>query len=528
MEPATTRPRSQESAIRQPRSAEEARVAPLRGRQDAAPAVLLEAHGLRKSFGGQVVLAGVDLQVRDGEVVLLHGANGSGKTTLLNMLTGNLEPDAGEIHVQTSAVSRRFLFPRPWWSAVPWGTHYSPERLAAAGVQRTWQDVRLFQSLRLRDNIAVAEPGQPGEKPWRALLRPGAITSWESGQAARVETSLEQLGLAGRGDSSADRISLGQSKRVAIARAVHSGARVLLLDEPLAGLDAAGVEEVLVLLANLARHRHVALVIVEHQANIGAVLRFATSVWTLAAGRLRIEEPAAACSDLDEVGPDDLRRWICARAGRPLDFRHEALPGGALLVTTRLAPLGDGEPRLELEGLSVRRGPRWIFGGPSAAGGLSLGIAAGDLAVLYAPNGWGKTTLLEALSGLVPIAGGSLKWAGEAIEGLTAWERERRGIVLLRSRARLFASLTVTEVIELAGATDRRAALADLSHKRVSALSGGERQRLALACVPAQAAVRLLDEPFSALDAAAAQETWRLVAPRPDSISLIALPSRHL
>ena len=101
--------------------------------------LVLEAEGLKKSFGGNAVLKGVDLELHRGEVVLLQGANGSGKTTLLNILTGNLKPDGGTMH-----------------------------RYEALG--RTWQDVRLFATQTLADNIAMATPKQFGENPLRAVF----------------------------------------------------------------------------------------------------------------------------------------------------------------------------------------------------------------------------------------------------------------------------------------------------------------------------------------------------------------------
>jgi branched-chain amino acid transport system ATP-binding protein len=495
-------------------------------------AIVLEARGLTKSFGGQSILAGVDLEVRQGEVVLLRGANGSGKTTLLNILTGHLEPDAGEIRLHTTARGRRFKFPSPWWAGMRRGDRFCPESVAAAAVGRTWQDIRLFQSLRLRDNIAVADPGQPGEEPWRVLLQPRAVRSWEKRLERNVRVNLEQLGLAGREDSSADRVSLGQGKRVAIARAIQSGAKILLLDEPLAGLDQAGMDEVLELLAGLALRQQVALVIIEHLANVPAVLRFASTVWTLAEGQLRAEDPAAVCATTEEAAFNDLHGWIYEMVGRKLDFQEQPLSGGALLLKTRMFPRMGGAACLEIDSLSVRRGTRWLFGGLAAGSrncGLSLRLDAGELAILYAPNGWGKTTLLEAMAGLIPTAGGVVSWAGQEIQWLTSWERVWRGIVLLRSRGYLFPGLTVMEVLELARREDGRAALMDHLHKPVSALSGGERQRLAIACLPLEGAgVRLLDEPFSALDATRMREAWQFLAPRPDSISLIALPSRHL
>ena len=230
--------------------------------------IVLSISDLRKSFGGQVVLDGVAVDLREGEVVLLRGDNGSGKTTLLNILTGNLEPDSGTIHLRPNGQEETFRFPRKWWESLNPFDHFTPERVASEAVGRTWQDVRLFPTLTLSDNIAVAKQRQSGENPFRALV-PG-LSSGEGETSNRLASStmLAGLGLAGREESSGDRISLGQSKRVAIARAVQAGARILFLDEPLSGLDAAGIEAALGLLSALARNERLTLVIVEHTFNI--------------------------------------------------------------------------------------------------------------------------------------------------------------------------------------------------------------------------------------------------------------------
>jgi branched-chain amino acid transport system ATP-binding protein len=139
--------------------------------QKRGTSTLMRAEGLRKSFGGQTVLDGVSLDLKQGEVVLLRGANGSGKTTLLNILTGNLEPDAGRIQLFTNGETEQFDFPRSWWQELNPLDRFLPERLAQEGVGRTWQDIRLFSTQSLQDNIAVATPDQIGENPIWAFLR---------------------------------------------------------------------------------------------------------------------------------------------------------------------------------------------------------------------------------------------------------------------------------------------------------------------------------------------------------------------
>jgi ABC-type branched-subunit amino acid transport system ATPase component len=113
---------------------------------------LLRVEGLSHAFGGQQVLQDVAVELRRGEVVLLRGANGSRKTTLLNILTGNVVPDRGSIELNTRRESVRFEFPRGWgWQQ----SRFTPDNLAQLGLGRTWQDIRLFDTQSLADNIAV-------------------------------------------------------------------------------------------------------------------------------------------------------------------------------------------------------------------------------------------------------------------------------------------------------------------------------------------------------------------------------------
>jgi ABC-type branched-subunit amino acid transport system ATPase component len=470
----------------------------------AASRVLLRVENLDKSFGGQRVVADVGLELREGEVVILRGPNGCGKTTLLNILTGNLEPDAGTISLSPGAATEVFKFPFSWWQTLNPFNHFTPERVARLGVGRTWQEIRLFQSLSLRENIAAASSHQPGEAPVRALLRPSLVRRQDKKVLGDADRMLFRLGLHSRERSSADKVSLGQAKRTAIARAVFAGAKILFLDEPLAGLDAAGVEGIMGMLEGLANQHKVTLVIVEHALNIPLMLDLATTVWTLDGGRLTAEHPDKV---RQELGLGNIRAAFFQPNQLPLrgpKSKRVPLAGGAAVNTWNST--GDGEMLLEVENLVVRRGARTVFGGEDdgaeAAFGLSFTLRRGDTAVLQAPNGWGKTTLMEALAGLIPIVGGVIKLKGEPIQHLPTWERRRRGLSLLQARSNSFPNLTVREALKVARVKAIPDALRPMLGRQVSDLSGGEKQRLALACAlqGSEFVVGLLDEPLNALD----------------------------
>lgn len=488
--------------------------------------VVLCIKELRKAFGGQVVLDDVDADLKEGEVVLLRGDNGSGKTTLLNILTGNLEPDAGTIHLRANGEEETFRFPRKWWEGLNPFDHFTPERVATEGVGRTWQDVRLFPTLTLLDNIAVARQRQPEENPLRALLSRSRMTPEAANQQASA-TLLADLNLGERVQSSGDKISLGQSKRVAIARAAQAGARILFLDEPLSGLDAAGIEEVLSLLASLARNERLTLVIVEHTFNIPRVLEFASTVWTLRAGRIAVQTTAEARVDYSAEAGDGTVTLIARHLGNGYQREDISLYRGAVL--TRFFPADASVKRpvlFEVRDLAVRRSLRLVVGQEDTSGkvtGLSFALHQGDIAILQAPNGWGKSTLLDAIIGTVSAQSGLVLMKSHSINNEPVWMRVKRGLSVLPSCNQLFTNLNISEIGLLAGAGYAKPLTKITNDRKISSLSGGERQRLCLANVR-QALVGIYDEPFSALDQASIASEVNTALHNRHSAMLVLLP----
>lgn len=484
--------------------------------------VVLRVSNLSKHFGGQQVLDGVCLELHRGEVVLLRGANGSGKTTLLNLLTGNLEPDTGIIELFTNGKAEDFRFPLAFWQKLNPFNHFTPEQVATEGVGRTWQDIRLFKTQTLLENITVATPQQLGENPLNTLLQRGLVKKQEKQIAQASKLMLAQLGLSGREQSSADKVSLGQSKRVAIARAVQAGAKILFLDEPLAGLDAPGIADVMELLTQLAHREGVTLVIIEHIFNIPRILELATTVWTLEGGKLTKESKEQVEDNIKQKQSlyQYLDKW----------FEHLAKDDQKIIITENLSGQATlsilssevnksyqkvlDKPKevvLEVSDLVVYQGQRLVIGEQRENGeikGLSfklhrgeLGLLKSESGMLQAANGWGKTTLLEAIAGTIPIQRGSIRFQGRLINKFTPWKRVNLGLSFLQSRDNYFPSLTVKESLSLCGIQEIPRNLSHLIHKRVSYLSGGEKQKLILTCVmDKKTPLLLMDEPFSALD----------------------------
>jgi heme ABC exporter ATP-binding subunit CcmA len=218
----------------------------------AGGTALLEARGLRRSFGGLRVLRGLDLVVHSGEAVVVAGPNGAGKTTLLRILAGLMRPDVGEVRVLGHPVR---------------GENPSGRR----GIGFVSHQSLLYDDLTLAQNLTFAAR-------LYHLTRPG--------EAAR--SALEVAGLGSRADESPRRLSRGMAQRAAIARALLHGPRVLLLDEPFTALDAASAERLRgELTARLAEG--LGMVIVTHR--LGEVWGVATRIAVLADGRWACDEP---------------------------------------------------------------------------------------------------------------------------------------------------------------------------------------------------------------------------------------------
>ena len=188
---------------------------------------VLEAHGLHKRFGGVHALRGAGLRVAHGELVGLFGPNGAGKTTLFNLIAGSFAPDAGSILLDGHEI--RAL---PAW------------RRARLGVARTFQITRPFRDLSVLENVLAAQPAG------------GAISH------AAARTLLLQVGLAARADDPAGALTLGMLKRLEVARALALRPRLLLLDEPLAGLSGREASALLDFVVTL--RSQAGIVMVEH------------------------------------------------------------------------------------------------------------------------------------------------------------------------------------------------------------------------------------------------------------------------
>ena len=222
---------------------------------------LLEVEGVSKAFGGVRAVREVSFSVGEGEIVGVMGPNGSGKTTLFNLVTGALAPDAGRVGLEGEEI-----------------TGLSPHRICAKGIARTFQLVRPFPGLTALENVLVGVLYGRRPLPWRRAR-------------AETERLLATVGLGGKGDLPAARLTAIDRKRVELARALATAPRVLLLDEFMAGLNPAEAGECIGLIRAI-RQEGITVVMVEHI--VWALFDLSDRIVVLSAGEKIAEGPPAA------------------------------------------------------------------------------------------------------------------------------------------------------------------------------------------------------------------------------------------
>lgn len=224
---------------------------------------MIQARGLVKEFRGFRAVKDVDLDVAEGTVHALVGPNGAGKTTLFNLLTGFLTPSAGRILLDGQDI-----------------TGFPPERIAALGVARSFQITTLFPRMTAREHVELALAGRTrlGWRFWRSDRLLGQFTG-------RATELLDEVGLAGHADERAGSLAYGFKRALELAVALALSPRVLLLDEPTAGMGAEDVDRTVALIDRVRAGRTV--VLVEH--NMSVVASLADRVTVLQQGAVLVE-----------------------------------------------------------------------------------------------------------------------------------------------------------------------------------------------------------------------------------------------
>jgi branched-chain amino acid transport system ATP-binding protein len=215
---------------------------------------LLELDGVSISFGGLRVIDGLDLSVKEREIVSVIGPNGAGKTTLFNLITGIYRPDGGEIRLDG-----RNLVGLP------------PHKIAKLGVARTFQTLRLFLNMTVKENVMASQFGRTKAGPFRAMLRTPGMRREEREIHQRAEDKLAFFGkrlMGYRWDQPAYSLSYANRRRLEIARAMATEPRILLLDEPAAGMNPVETHEITELIGQLRDDGGYTILVIEHDMHV--------------------------------------------------------------------------------------------------------------------------------------------------------------------------------------------------------------------------------------------------------------------
>ncbi len=286
---------------------------------------LLEIANLTRRFGGLTAVDDLSLTLAEGELLSIIGPNGAGKTTLFNLISGLDTPDAGEVRLDGRPIGG-----------------LGPARIAALGLARTFQHGRVFGNLSVRDNVLVgahtrlraARPGLPIIGPIAelalALVRPRAVREEEAQLRAEVDAILALFGerLLPRADQPAHSLSYANRRRVEIARALALRPRLLLLDEPTAGMNPSETAEMLELIAGL-KAQGLTILLIEHKLDL--VMRLSDRVAVLDGGAKIAEGPPQAVRDDPQVIAAYLGRRH-AQAAPEEDGSRAAPPAASLEV----------------------------------------------------------------------------------------------------------------------------------------------------------------------------------------------------
>jgi len=465
--------------------------------------VLLRLDDVRRHFGGVRAVDGVSLEVEQGSIQGLIGPNGAGKTTLVNVVTGYARFQSGRAWLEADELS-----------GLP------AHRIAGLGIARTFQNIRLFKDLTAIENVLI---GMHTRRRDDTLAQLATLPIFRGAERDRIKDTyalLETVGLPRSvGTRHAGTLPYGDQRRLEIARALALKPRLLILDEPAAGMNPSEKQGVRELIERLNADG-LTVLLIDHDMRL--VMGVCKRVAVLNFGK------KIADGTPEEVSTD--ATVIKAYLGTGGEREVTSAPGAGgvneetaveqAAVTSKAGREPD-KAILDVDDLTVS------YGAIVAVRGVSFRVAAGEVVALIGANGAGKSTILNSLSGLIRPESGTATFDGLDLTNAKASSIVRHGLVQVPEGREILARQTVLENLELAtwarrdGASTRQQIDAVLKRFPIlgerrdlsaGSLSGGEQQMLAIARgLLAKPRLLLLDEPSLGLAPQMVDEVFRAI-----------------
>ncbi|MBY0363815.1 MAG: ATP-binding cassette domain-containing protein [Phreatobacter sp.] len=461
------------------------------GRQGDGAVMVVD--DIAKSFGGIKAVRGISFSVKDRTLHAMIGPNGAGKTTAFNLLSGMFPPDRGTVKLDGREVGG-----------------LSPQAITQAGVGRSFQITNLFPGLTIHENVRLAVQARHAGR-FGVWAEAGALP----GLAADTDTLIRYLGLGGIEQAEAGSLSYGGQRLVDMALALATRPRILLLDEPLAGLAAAERKRVGDIIKTISGD--IPVLLVEH--DIDRVFQIADHVTVMNDGDVLVDGTVEEARSSERVQAVYLGSGAHAVAAKE---RASAATAETLLTLDRV---------------------NTFYGKSHILNDVSFDVKTGEIIALLGRNGAGKSTVLKTITGIAPPATGTVTLAGDVLSGLPADKVARLGVGYVPQGRGLFAGLSVKDNLmlgrlkRLTGAgrhwdEDRVLAFFPRLKERWSTsadfLSGGEQQMVAVArALVGDTRLLLLDEPFEGLSPAITEELFEAFDKLRHEVSIIIV-DHHL
>jgi branched-chain amino acid transport system ATP-binding protein len=443
---------------------------------------LLDVQHLHKAFGGNQAVSDVSFSLRAGELLALIGPNGAGKSTTFNLVNGQVAPDSGSITLEGVSLLGQ-----------------KPHALWRMGVSRTFQMAQTFGSLTVAENVQMALLSADGQSlsPWQRA------THYRRDDAQHL---LVQVQLDTQADRPCNALAYGDVKRLEMAMALANSPRLLLMDEPTAGMAPDERHALMALTRSLVNQRGIAVLFTEHSMDV--VFEHADRVLVMARGALIAQGTPA------QVQADRHVQAVYFGTGKTL--------GGS--ASTACAPpthVHHAPALLNIQNLNA-----W-YGAAQVVFDATLHVQHGEVVSLIGRNGAGKSSMLKAIMGLMPQRTGHVVFAGHDISNAEPYQAARLGLGFVPEDRRIFTDLTVLENLQLGVQAGRQLPnssggmwvdaasqqqvpqpwsleqifalfpnLADMQQRPASHMSGGEQQMLTVArTLMGNPRMVLLDEP---------------------------------